>query len=89
WGEDADIMDADVIQGLCEEVGLDGKALLQAATQPDIKNALRESTAAAVAANVFGAPTTVITTPENKSGVFWGNDRLELARLALDDNTLL
>ena len=89
WGEDADIMDADVIRELCDDVGLDGNALLQAATEREIKDALRESTDAAVAANVFGAPTTVITTSEQKSGVFWGNDRLELARLALDDRSLL
>ena len=78
WSEDQDISDPEVVARLCDDVGLDGAALVARATEPEIKQALRDSTSHAVEAGVFGAPTTVVHTPEG-SELFWGNDRLEEA----------
>jgi len=56
---------------IAQEIGLDGPALLQAAQEPAIKDALRRRVEEAIALGVFGAPTIVVD-----GEVFWGNDRL-------------
>ncbi len=74
WVENEDVSDPDVLARLADEAGLDGADLVARAAEPEAKHALFEATAAAVAANVFGAPTFVVG-----DELFWGNDRLELA----------
>lgn len=76
WVDDEDPSDPAVIARLCDEVGLDGAALVARASLPDAKQQLRQETQAAVDAGVFGAPTVVV----DGGGLYWGNDRLELAR---------
>lgn len=78
WAEDRDISSPEVIRELCDDCGLDGATLIAGAGDPAIKDALRASTDAAVAAGVFGAPTFVVHTDEGDK-LFWGGDRLELA----------
>lgn len=88
WAEDRDISDPEVLAGIADDCGLDGAALVAAATHQPIKDALRESTGAAIEAGVFGAPSFVVDTPAGPE-LFWGADRLELAeRVARGDDSL-
>jgi 2-hydroxychromene-2-carboxylate isomerase len=78
WAEDQDISSPSVVAQLCNECGLDGAALVHAASAPEGKKALFDHTDTAVAAGVFGAPTFVVHRPDGPQ-LFWGADRLELA----------
>ncbi len=82
WAQDLDVSSPDVVRALCDEVGLDGATLVEAAGAPEAKAALRAATDEAVAAGVFGAPTYVVRPPAGAPQLFWGADRLELATLA-------
>lgn len=86
WAEDRDIADPAVVAQICDDCGLDGAALVEAAGQAAIKQALRDSTEAAVEAGVFGAPTFVVHTDAGPK-LFWGGDRLELAMRAAAGDT--
>jgi 2-hydroxychromene-2-carboxylate isomerase len=59
------------------EVGLDPRAVNDAAADPEIKLALRTATDAAHALGAFGVPTIAV-----ESELFWGDDRLEDAAAA-------
>ena len=52
--------------------GLDGEALVAAASAPAVKQQLRDATAQAVARGVFGVPTVVVG-----DEIFWGTDGLD------------
>jgi len=58
--------------------GLEGDALLAAASTPAVKAALKERTDAAIALGVRGVPTVVVG-----SESYWGDDRLEDAARSL------
>src|SRR4051794_24427632 len=60
-----------------EEAGLDGIAALRAAADPAVKQALRAATEVAYARGVIGVPTVAVG-----DELFWGDDRLEEAKLA-------
>lgn len=66
--------DPDVLKRAAGEVGLDGAHLVEAASTPAIKDALRARTDEALAIGVFGVPTVVIG-----DRLFWGDDRLDAA----------
>jgi hypothetical protein len=68
-----------VVRAALAEVGLD-PALVERAGEPATKQALHDSTAAAIAGGVFGAPTSVVTVGAggDRPVVFWGQDRLDL-----------
>jgi 2-hydroxychromene-2-carboxylate isomerase len=78
WGEDRDVSDPAEVAKICDEQGFDGEALVAAANEQGAKDALFASTAAAVEAGVFGAPSFVVH-GEGEPELFWGADRLELA----------
>jgi 2-hydroxychromene-2-carboxylate isomerase len=61
-----------------EQAGLDPRAVDEATREPDVKLALRSATDAAHALGVFGVPTIAID-----DELFWGDDRLEDAAVAL------
>lgn len=82
WAEDRDISDAEVVSAICDDVGFEGRSLVQAAQAPEIKAALREATSGAAAAGVFGAPTFVVHAPEAGPRLYWGADRLDMAVMA-------
>jgi 2-hydroxychromene-2-carboxylate isomerase len=69
--EDRDISDAGVIAQIAQSLGIDGRALMEGAQEPAIKDALRKRVEDAVALGVFGAPTIDVD-----GEMFWGNDRL-------------
>lgn len=60
------------------EVGLDSSAVTEAASDPDIKLALRAATDSAHALGAFGVPTIAVA-----DELFWGDDRLEEAAALL------
>ena len=60
------------VLAVAESIGIDTKALSDALSNQDIKDALRTAIENAIALGVFGSPTTVID-----GELFWGSDRLE------------
>ncbi len=77
WGEDRDISDPKVIAELATECGFDGEALVANASEQ--KQALFDATNAAVEAQAFGAPTTVVKPEGRPASLYWGSDRVDLA----------
>jgi 2-hydroxychromene-2-carboxylate isomerase len=78
WTEGRDISDAAVIERALSAAGLDGKALLRATQEQEIKDALRRNTDLAFARGVFGVPTIFVGERS-----FWGNDRLHFVEREL------
>jgi 2-hydroxychromene-2-carboxylate isomerase len=79
WSEQRDIAEAEEIKAICQDLNLDGEALLEGTADPAVKRLLIDTTSKAVAAGVFGAPTTVVHAPGNEAALFWGADRMEIA----------
>lgn len=71
WCDDGDISDWRTLHALCDEVGLDGEALIDAARQPEVAARYEQDTDAAIAAGVFGSPSYMM-----HGEIFWGQDRL-------------
>jgi 2-hydroxychromene-2-carboxylate isomerase len=86
WAQGGNLEDPGTLARVLREHGFDADAMLARTREPEVKQALFDSTAEAVAAGVFGAPTCVV---EDEHGdrrgdlVFWGQDRLELVEAAL------
>lgn len=73
-----DLSDPAAVADVASAVGIEGEALLAAASAPEVKAALRERTDAAIALGVRGVPSVVVG-----DQAFWGDDRLEDAAAAL------
>ncbi|HKG02884.1 MAG TPA: DsbA family protein [Conexibacter sp.] len=73
-----DLSDPAAVADAASAAGIEGEALLSAASTPEVKAALRERTDAAVALGVRGVPSVVVG-----DQAFWGDDRLEDAARAL------
>jgi 2-hydroxychromene-2-carboxylate isomerase len=71
WGGGPGVEDPAVVARICDEVGLDGAALVAGAKTDDVKARLRANTERAIARGVFGVPTMVAD-----GELFWGNDSL-------------
>lgn len=78
WAQGLDLGDDAVIAAVLTGAGLDATGLAAAAADPDVKDALRETTDEAVARGAFGAPTFFVG-----DEMFFGNDRLVLVEDAL------
>ena len=78
WAEERNIADAETLNALCREQGMDAAALAAAAQSDAVKAEYEGNTQEAVARNVFGAPSYVID-----GEIFWGQDRLEFVERAL------
>jgi 2-hydroxychromene-2-carboxylate isomerase len=78
WVEDDDISDPEVVERALTRAGLDGKALVAATQEADVKNALRRNTDLALSRGVFGVPTFFVGERS-----FWGNDRLRFVEAEL------
>ena len=78
WVDQKDIAQPDVIQEVLGSAGLDAAAMGDAIQQQEIKQALINSTSAAVEAGVFGAPTMIIG-----GELHFGQDRLDWVERAL------
>lgn len=89
WAEDRDISQPEVIEEICADLGLDGAGLIEGTQDPTVKAALKDATAEAAAAGVFGAPTFVVHPEGSEPRLYWGADRLEMAaRAAAGDERL-
>lgn len=83
WAEGLDVSQPQVVRAALDRAGFDGAALVAAAEDPAIKDALRAATDEAIAAGVFGAPAFVVRIQgepgrEDAVELFWGQDRLAL-----------
>jgi 2-hydroxychromene-2-carboxylate isomerase len=69
WVRRIDVSDPSALAEILNETGLEGPGLIKQAGSSEIKELLRERTAAAASAGVFGVPTMLV----GKS-LFWGLD---------------
>jgi len=84
WGRGIDLGSADELAAALSEKGMDGPALVEKTSSPEVKEALKKSTDDAIARGVFGVPTILVG-----DELFWGSDRMEDVRLALEGKNLL
>ena len=78
WEEDRDISQAATLEAVGTACGLDGAALVAAATQAAAQAEYDRLTQEAIELQVFGAPTYVVA-----GEPFWGQDRLDFVDRAL------
>ncbi len=78
WAEERDIAEPATLRAIAFDCRLDPRPLFDAAETETIKAAYQAGTDAAIAAQVFGAPTYVLN-----GELFWGQDRLEFLDRAL------
>jgi 2-hydroxychromene-2-carboxylate isomerase len=78
WAEGENLGEPEVVIRVVEKAGLDARALLEAAGDPEVKAELRANTEEAVARGAFGAPTFFV-----EDQMFFGNDRLDFVERAL------
>ena len=71
WEDDVNIADPEALAGVLTAHGLDGRALVEATQDPEIKAALIANTDAALERKVFGIPTFFVG-----DEMFFGKDRL-------------
>jgi 2-hydroxychromene-2-carboxylate isomerase len=79
WAEGENLGDPEVVIRVVEKAGLDARALLETAGDPEVKAELRANTEEAVARGAFGAPTFFV-----EDQMFFGNDRLDFVERALE-----
>jgi 2-hydroxychromene-2-carboxylate isomerase len=73
-----DISQEEVLASICQSVGIDAGAFADGITLPDIKQALKANTDEAIARGAFGVPSFFVG-----DDMYFGNDRLDLLRLAV------
>lgn len=78
WVEPANLNDPGVLAGTLQAAGLDPQELLALASRQETKDALRQTTEAAIARGVFGAPTFFVG-----DEMHFGQDRLDFVEEAL------
>jgi 2-hydroxychromene-2-carboxylate isomerase len=79
WGDDQDISQPGVIAACAQAVGLDGDALVAAASSQAAKDALIANTEELIDRGGFGSPTFFL----NETDMYFGNDRLEVIEAAV------
>ena len=79
--EERDVSDRVTVAAICDECGLDGKALIAAADGTKARAEFDANTAEAIERQVFGAPTYIY-----KDKLYWGQDRLDFLERALADH---
>lgn len=79
WKEDSDLADRETLMRLCDQVGIGGAPLLEAADSPEIRAIYDRYTDEAIQRNVFGSPTYFVD-----GDMFYGQDHLELVARALE-----
>jgi len=72
WGGGPGVETPALVASIADAAGLDGAALVAAASSDPAKARLRAATDAAIAAGVFGVPTILVD-----GELFWGNDSLD------------
>ena len=77
WAQQCNLGEPSVLLDILSKAGLDGQALVEAASSPEVKQALRAATEAAVARGIFGAPTFFV-----HDEMFFGADHLPFVEKA-------
>ncbi len=72
WGGGAGVHGPEAVARALSDAGFDGAALVAATRDPTVKARLRDQTAAAIAAGIFGVPSMVVD-----GELFWGTDSLD------------
>ncbi len=80
WADNRNLSDEAVLREVISEQGLDADEIIEQALAQSNKDTIRANTERAEALGACGAPTFVV----NGRYVFWGQDRLEMVRRALD-----
>jgi len=80
WGLGKDIGDPDILAEIASSIGLNRKDFKDKSVNPTLKERLKKSTEEGNSYGVFGVPTLLV---ENE--LFWGQDRLEFARVKLEN----
>lgn len=78
WKEDSDLADRETLMRLCDQVGIGGASLLDAAGSPEIRAIYDRYTEEAIERSVFGSPTYFVD-----GDMFYGQDHLEMVERAL------
>jgi 2-hydroxychromene-2-carboxylate isomerase len=78
WVEALNMNDPAIVGAVLHNAGFDPQSLMTLANETPIKEALKAATTEAVARGVFGAPTFFVG-----SQMFWGQDRLDFVKEAL------
>ena len=73
-----DISQNDVLASICRQTGIDADAFAAGIMRADIKDALKASTDEAISRGAFGVPSFFVA-----DDMYFGNDRLDLLRLAV------
>jgi len=86
WVEARDVSQPEVVREALDGAGLDGAKCVEAASEPKIKDELRERTAEAASLGLFGVPAFLVTGDGEaaKPQLFWGQDRLHFVERALE-----
>jgi 2-hydroxychromene-2-carboxylate isomerase len=71
WSQGLDVNDRARLAASLDAAGLDGKALIEAADEPEYGELLAKNTESAAERGVFGSPTFIVG-----DDIFFGNDRL-------------
>lgn len=79
WGDLKDISQPEILNAICDQVGLDWDGFQAAIKSDDAKGRLRANTEEVIERGGFGSPTMFV----NKTDMYFGNDRLELVESAL------
>ena len=83
WCRDQDISQDQVLGAICLQCGVDPAAFLQGISSASVKQQLKDNTEELVQRGGFGSPTLFVG-----DEMFFGNDRLELVRLAVLRQTM-
>jgi 2-hydroxychromene-2-carboxylate isomerase len=82
WAEARDLSEREVVRELLAGAGLDAEAALRRAESPELESRIERDTQRAIEQGVFGVPTLF-----TNDRMFWGNDRFELARFYIQENS--
>jgi 2-hydroxychromene-2-carboxylate isomerase len=77
WAEERNIADADTLQAIADQLGHEGKNLMKSSETASVQAEFDRFTEEAMAANVFGAPWSVVD-----GEPYWGQDRLDFVERA-------
>jgi len=80
WRDGRDISDDGVLREACLETGLNPEIIFRERDQEGIKDELRHNGEQLIARGGFGSPTMFV----NGDDMYWGNDRIELVRAAIE-----
>ncbi|CAH2322750.1 glutathione S-transferase kappa 1 [Pelobates cultripes] len=90
WSEDKDITEPESILEAAKKAGMSvelATKLLQATDKPEVKNALKETTAEALKHGVFGMPS-IVAYINGEPQLYFGSDRFELLAHQLGEKWL-